>query len=148
MKANFEQAKLQKKSEFKRDTGISLDNFNAIIGLVKSHIADIYIKNPNRAKGVKPSICVEDKILLTLYYLRHYPTFKNLGDNFNISESYANKIYHFILNILTQELHVEGSKELVNTDLDVIVIDVCEQQIERPVKNQKKFYSGKKKTYN
>ena len=39
-------------------------------------------------------------------YLRHYTTFINLGDNFNISESYANKIYYSILTILVQELHV------------------------------------------
>ncbi len=113
--------------------------------LVENHIKMLFEKNPNKAKGVKPSIIVVDKVLLTLYYLRHYPTFKNLGDNFSISESYANKIYHFILDILVQEIHVPGDKSLLKSDLDTIVIDVSEQPIERPVKKQKKFYSGKKK---
>ncbi len=36
----------------------------------------------------------EDRLLLTLYYLRHYPTFANLGDIFGISESYCCKIYN------------------------------------------------------
>lgn len=147
MKSSFELAKLQNAEEFKRDTGVSLENFIKIINLVKKHLKIIYEKNPNKLKGQKPSIIIEDKILLTLYYLRHYPTFKDLGDRFNISESYANKIYHSILTILVQELHVPGSKELSKADLDTIVIDVSEQEIERPVKKQNDYYSGKKKTY-
>ena len=148
MKTSFEEAKLQKADDFKRDTGVSLENFKTIIILVNAHLTEVFKKNPNKLKGKKPSISVEDKILLTLYYLRHYPTFINLGNNFNISESYANKIYHSILTILVQELHVPGSKELTKADLDTIVIDVSEQEIERPVKKQKDFYSGKKKAYN
>lgn len=147
MKSSFKQAKLQNSSKFKRDTGVSLENFNTIVNLVKNHLKIVYEKNPNKLKGQKPSIIIEDKVLLTLYYLRHYPTFIILGNNFSISESYANKIYHSILTILVQELHVPGSKELSKADLDTIVIDVSEQEIERPVKKQKDYYSGKKKAY-
>jgi hypothetical protein len=148
MKSSFKQAKLQNSSEFKRDTGVSLENFITIVKIVKKHLAAVYKKNPNKLKGQRPSIIIEDKILLTLYYLRHYPTFKNLGDRYNISESYAWKIYHSTLTVLVQELHVPGSKELSKADLDTIVIDVSEQETERPVENQKKYYSGKKKAYN
>ena len=145
MKSSFEKAKLQNPDNFKRDTGISLENFYQVVLLVKNYIKKLHEKNPNLAKGIKPSLSIEDRILLTLYYLRHYPTFINLGDNFGISESYANKIYHYILNILVKELHVDSSKKLLNSDLDTIVIDVSEQEIERPVKKQKDYYSGKKK---
>ncbi len=147
MKNSFEQAKKQNQEDFKRDTGVSLDNFFTIINLVKDYFNNYYAKNPNRSKGQKPSIIIEDKILLTLYYLRHYPTFVNLGNVFNISESYANKIYHSILTVLVQELHVPGSKTLMDTDLDTIVIYVSEQEIERPVKKQNDYYSGKKKKH-
>lgn len=147
MKKSYEEAKLQNADDFKRDTGVSLEIFVSIIQLVKSHFEDLFDKNPNKLKGVKSSISIENKILLTLYYLRHYPTFKNLGDTFGISESYANKIYHIILNVLVQVLHVLGNKSLLDVDLDTIVIDVSEQPIERPVKKQKIYYSGKKKTY-
>ncbi len=145
MKKSYEEAKLQNADDFKRDTGVSLEIFASIIQLVKSHFEDLFDKNPNKLKGVKSSISIEDKILLTLYYLRHYPTFKNLGDNFGISESYANKIYHIILTVLVQVLHVPGNKSLLDGDLDTIVIDVSEQPIKRPVKKQKKYYSKKKK---
>ena len=145
MKRSFKAAKLQTKEVFKRDTGLSLENFESVIDLVQNHIEIEHLKNPNKKKGIKPSLAVCDRVLLCLYYLRHYPTFKNLGDNFDISESYANKIHHYILSILIKVLSLEGKKSLLNEDLDVLVLDVTEQEIERPLKKQKKHYSGKKK---
>ena len=147
LKKNYTEALQQNKDDFKRDTGVSPENFTQIIKLVKDYLDDYFVKYPNKTKGIKPSISIEDKVLLTLYYLRHYPTFQNLGDNFEISESYANKIYHKMMNIIVEVLHVEGHKTLMDKDIDVVVVDVCEQPIERPVKGQKKYYSGKKKTY-
>ena len=74
----------------------------------------------------------------------NYITFKNLGDNFGVSEATANKTYHYILDIIVQVLHVPGSKSLLDTDIDTVVVNVTEQQIERPVKKQGQYYSGKK----
>lgn len=145
MKRSFEEAKLQTKKVFKRDTGLSLENFESIIDLVQKYIEAEHLKNPNKKKGIKPSLALCDRVLLCMYYLRHYPTFKNLGDNFGISESYANKIYHYILSILLEVLSLDGKKALLNEDLDVLVVDVTEQEIERPLKKQRKHYSGKKK---
>ena len=81
-----------------------------------------------------------------MHYLRNYPTFTNLGEMFVISESYANKIYHYILKILIKVLELDNRKNLLD-QVDTIVIDVCEQPLERPKKGQKKYYSGKKTTY-
>ena len=36
---------------------------------------------------------INNCILLTLYYLRHYPTFANLANVSGISESYCQKVY-------------------------------------------------------
>ena len=145
MKSSFEKAKLQTKQAFKRDTGVSLAHFETIVDLVQKHIKAEHTEYPNKTKGKAPSLSVADRVLLCLYYLRHCPTFINLGDNFSISESYANKIYHYILSILVQVLSLEGAESLRNADLDVLVVDVTEQETERPVKKQKKYYSGKKK---
>ena len=148
MKSSFNKAKLQNSDDFKRDTGISLDDFNIVVHEIKKHIEELHKKNPNLTKGIKSSLTIEDKTLLTLYYLRHYTTFKNIGDIFNLSESYSNKIYHYILNIMSKTIHVNNHKQLLDKDFDTILIDVSEQPIERPMKKQKKYYSGKKKAYN
>ena len=68
MKNSFELAKLQDGKDFKRDTGMSLNNFITIVNLVQEYLKKIYEKNPNKLKGQKPSIILEDKVLLTLYY--------------------------------------------------------------------------------
>ena len=44
--------------------------------------------------------------------------------------------------------HVEGAKSLTSDTLTTVLMDVTKQEIERPKKGQKKYYSGKKKTYN
>ena len=42
-------------------------------------------------------------------------------------------------------LHVEGAKSLISDTLTTVLMDVTEQEIERPKKGQKEYYSGKKK---
>ena len=81
------------------------------------------------------------------FYLRHYPTFAELSQQFGISESYANKIYHSISNILVNLNIVPNRKKLFEDDFSTILIDVTEQPIERPLRKQKRYYSGKKKQH-
>ena len=85
-----------------------------------------------------------DRLLLTFTYLRHYPTFARLGMEFGISESYANKLYHQILDVLVKVLSLKNRKHLLESNLQTIFIDVTEQPIERPTKGQRVYYSGKK----
>ena len=85
-----------------------------------------------------------DRLLLTFTYLRHYPTFARLGMEFGISESYANKLYHQILDVLVKVLSLKNRKHLLESNLQTIIIDVTEQPIERPTKGQRVYYSGKK----
>ena len=100
-----------------------------------------------KKRGLKSTISLADQLLLTLTYLRHYPTFAKLGKEFSISESYANKIYHRMLDILVRVLPMNSKKELLRSDLDSVVIDVTEQPIERPKHQQHHYYSGKKMPY-
>jgi len=82
--------------------------------------------------------------LSKVQYLRHYLTFSNLGSIFGISESYANKIFHKTINYMLKFIHPKKTGELSLDDVCTVVIDVSEQEIERPVKKQKSYYSGKK----
>lgn len=130
--------------DFKRTTGVSKKNFQYLIEVLKNHVDREKEKNPMRKRGLKGKLLPEEKLLLTLYYLRHYPTFMILGRFFEISESYACKIYHDISGRLLKIIRVSNCGELMESDLDAVIIDVCEQPVERPVKRQKDYYSGKK----
>ena len=98
-------------------------------------------------KESKLSLELEDVVLLTLYYIRHYPTFDNLANIFEISESYWNKIYNKTARILAKVETLPNRKNLLENPPETLIIDVTEQPIERPVKGQKQYYSGKKKQH-
>ena len=72
----------------------------------------------------------EIKLLLTLNYLRQYPTFSSLGAMFGISESYANEIFHKTVDYLLKFIHPKKTNELLLHDVCTMVIDVAEQEIE------------------
>ena len=89
-------------------------------------------EHPMKKRGRKSEIALADRLLLTFTYSRHYPTFARLGLEFCISESYANRIYHQILDVLVKVLSLKIRKQLLDSNLQTIVIDTTEQPIERP----------------
>jgi hypothetical protein len=134
--------------KFRRRVGVSQRTFWAIVTRVTAYLKEHRRKCPMTRRGKKARcLSVADHVLLTLLYLRHYQTFEELGARFGISESYANKLYHRYLDILVQVLRLPGKKALLDGTLQAIVLDVTEQPIERPVKRQQQYYSGKKKRH-
>lgn len=57
-----------------------------------------------KGAGCKSKLSVPDQILLTLVYRSRYHTFQYLGIQFGVSESTANNIFHYWLDILTELL--------------------------------------------
>ena len=140
----FQQTLKQSDECFLRDAGVSKATFQQLLDKVAAYLETQREQNPMKKRGLKSTISIADRLLLTLTYLRHYPTFAKLGKEFSISESYANKIYHRMLDILIHVLPMTHKKELLRSDLDSVVIDVTEQPIERPKQHQSDYYSGKK----
>ncbi len=63
---------------------------------------------------------------------------------FCISESYENKIFYKITNYLIKFIDPIKTGKLSLDGMRTVVIDVAEQEIERPIKKQKSYYSAKK----
>lgn len=138
----YKKIKTQKAGKFKRLVGISHNNFCNIVDRIKLNHAN---RKSLRKRGKnKSKISWEDRVLLVFYYLRHYPTFENLGHIFDISESYCHKIYSKMVAMLMKILKLPSRKELLDDKYTTLIIDVSEQPIERPETKQKAFYSGKK----
>ncbi len=134
--------------KFLRKIGVKRRTFLAIVKLVNASLAEERRQQPMRCRGKQTTtISVTNRVLLTLYYLRQYPTFEELGDRFGVSESYANKLYHRHLDILVKVLRLPGKKSLLDQELVGILIDVTEQPVERPVKKQRQWFSGKKQRH-
>ena len=100
--------------------------------------------NKMKNRGVSSRTMTTDlRLLLTLNHLKHYPTFSVLGTMFGINESYANKIFHKTVDYLLKFIHPKKTNESSLDDVCTVAIDVTEQEIERPVKKQKSYYSSK-----
>ncbi len=141
----FEDVSKLSPGEFQRTVGVSPDIFLKICTTVSGVIKKEKEENPMRKRGKQTGIGIEDQVLIFFYYLRDYPTFLKLGQGFKISESYAHRIYHRVLNIVVGTYKLPNRKVLLEGNHEKILLDVTEQQIERPVKKQKGYYSGKKK---
>jgi len=134
-------------SNYLRQVGISENQFERLLSTLEKQIEKDLQKNPMKRRGCrsKRNITTSTKLLLTLSYLRHYPTFITLGSMFNITESYANKIYHKTINYMIEFIHPQNTNNLSLDDVKTVIVDVAEQPIERPIRKQKSYYSGKKK---
>ena len=136
---------MTKSNNYLRQIGIAENQFTLLFDKLEQEIKKDLQINKMKNRGVSSkAMTTELKLLLTLNYLRHYPTFSNLGAMFGISESYANKIFHKTIDYLLKFIHPKKTNELSLDDVCTVVIDVAEQEIERPVKKQKSYYSGKK----
>ena len=114
----------------------------------------------NKGGGRKVKLSIEEQILLTLIYLRHLTTFQLLGIQFGVSESTANDTFNYWFPVL-QEILPSSLLEQVKknaSDYEIVqeilteyelIVDSCEQPRERPreYKEQKTYYSGKKKNH-
>jgi len=131
---------------FMRLYGISYGSFQVLLAKVEAYIQAQKQANSLSKRGRKPGLDVAGQLLLTLVYLRQYITFLSLGNQFGISESYAYKRYSFMRQLLMHVLEMPYKGQLSFEMLtNKVGIDVSEQPIERPVHQQKQYYSGKKK---
>jgi hypothetical protein len=139
----FEKYKLKRPAEFTRLVGVNFGTFQIILEKLEAEIVRFKQQKPMRQRGLKSSLTIADQLLLTLIYLRQYHTFLQIGEMFSISESYAQKRYCFISKRLLEALDLPNDKSLTAHNLKLIV-DVTEQEIERPARQQQSYYSGKK----
>ena len=89
--------------------------------------------------GGKPSkLPLEDKLLMTLEYWREYRTYFHIGTSYGYSEAQTYKSIKWVENILIKSdtFNLPGKKKLHTLDKDaVVLIDVTENPIERPKKD-------------
>ena len=138
---NYEQVKTLKPTEFKRLCGVYPDTFKDMVTVLKAE------KVWQKKTGRPSKLSTEDQLLITLEYWREYRTYFHRGNSWGVNESTAYRIVRKVENILIKSglFNLPGKKALLesNSEIEVIVVDVSEQEIERPKKKQKSYYSGK-----
>lgn len=148
MKDVFQDYKEKPCADFQRLTGVNKGTFEILLGKYQEGVSAYLSEKPKRKCGVQVGLSLENQLLLCLLYLREYHTLLELGAQFGISESYAQKRYVFAKGILLKVLQCPDIACLTTTiETNLVAVDVTEQPIERPLEGQEDYYSGKKTPY-
>lgn len=159
----------QNKHVFKAMTGLHLVEFDELVQDVLPGYAEAEEKrlsrpDRKRAIGGGPDFELEarDQILLTVVWLRKYPTYEVLGYLFGTSDTTVGRYISRVLPLLeaagrdTMRLPDPGRKRrrqlddlLKETPELAVIIDTFEQAVQRPPQRAEAdpYYSGKKKRH-
>jgi len=144
-------------------TSLQRDEFHALCNYFENawNKYDNDRRAENNGKGGRPPalFTIQDKLFFILFYLKSYQLQEVLGYLFGIPQSQANYWIYVLAHVLKEAL---GSADClparISSDLleklnmegkQDLVIDGTERRIQRPTDDdeQKKYYSGKKKTH-
>lgn len=91
--------------------------------------------------GKKPTLSVLDKLVITLMYWREYRTYRHIAWDYGVGKSAIGKTVIWVEDTLIKSgLFALPSKRVMQkaeTDIEVVLIDVTEQPIERPKRGRK-----------
>ena len=150
---------------FRHLTGITVAVFDELAAEVVPAAEDAHRKaldRPDRRRAVGGGddfdLSTADQVLLTVIWLRQYPTNEVLGFLFGVSDSTASRARARCLPVLeragrdTMRMPDPGRGRrkklpalLKDTPGLAVVIDTFEQRTHRPKRRQRAYYSGKKK---
>src|SRR3989344_7233711 len=127
----FKQIEEETEEVFRRLTGIKRTTFDMMTKILSE--AEVLLK----ALGGKPNkLAIEDRLLMTLEYLREYRTYFHISRSYGLSESACYRNIRWVEDILIKDrkFSLPGRKALLksNIEYEVILIDATETPIERP----------------
>jgi hypothetical protein len=139
----FEQIKGESADRFRRLTGVKRTPFDTMLTILNE--AELLLK----CQGGKPNkLCMEDRMLMALEYLREYRTYFHISRSYGISESACYRNIRWIENTLIKSgtFSLPGRKALAKCDVEyeLVLIDATETPIERPKKNKNIFTQVKR----
>jgi hypothetical protein len=148
-------------------TGLTIPVFDdlaaAVVPLVEAAHRQT-LDRPGRQRAIGGGdafdLSTADQVLLTVIWLRQYPTNEVLGFLFGVSDSTASRARTRCLPVLekagrdTMRMPDPGAGRrkklpalLADTPGLAVVIDSFEQRTQRPKRSQRAYYSGKKKAH-
>jgi hypothetical protein len=128
---------------FKRLYGVKPDTFSKMLFILQKEFNALH-KNG----GKPPKLTCEDKLYITLKYLRQYPTMDSLAAEYGVCKGTVCLSIQWVEDTLEKDgaFALPGKRVLKRKSeaIQYIVVDVTESPINRPKKGQQGYYSGKK----
>jgi hypothetical protein len=127
----------------KRLYGVKPGTFQKMLLILKKEFAALH-KNG----GKPPKLAPEDKLYITLKYLREYRTMGSIAAEYGVCKGTICLAIQWVEDTLVKDgaFALPGKKVLKRKarEIQYIVVDVTESPINRPKEGQKAYYSGKK----
>ncbi len=127
----YEEIKSYENTKFRRLTGIKKETFVKMLDVLETGIREF---------GRPPKLSRADQLLMTLMYWREYRTQFHIAETYGVSEATVCRTIQKVENTLMKsgEFRLPGKKKLQESEtiIEVIVVDVAEQPIERPKKSK------------
>jgi hypothetical protein len=127
----YEDIKDWKAADFKRLTGVQSRTFAKMLSVLEKELPNF---------GRPPKLSRADQLLMTLMYWREYRTQFHIAGSYGLSEATVCRTINKVENALMRsgEFRLPGKKVLEDSEtiIEVIVVDVAEQPIERPKKSK------------
>ena len=116
--------------DFKRSTGVQRSTFEKMLEVVEKGLRDF---------GRPPKLRRADQLLMTLMYWREYRTEFHIGLTYGVSEATVCRTIQKVEDVLikSKQFHLPGKKVLQSSDtvIEIVLLDVTEQPVERPKKD-------------
>ena len=135
----YEEIKEWKDTDFKRLTGVRHETFNQMLMVLDRELPSF---------GRPPKLSRADQLLMTLMYWREYRTQFHIAGSYGISEATVCRTINKVEDALVRsgEFRLPGKKVLRPSDtiIEVVLVDVSEQPIERPKKSKNDTTAAKR----
>jgi len=127
----YEEIKDWKETDFKRLTGVKSETFKKMLIVLERELPTF---------GRPSKLSRADQLLMTLMYWREYRTQFHIAGSYGISEATVCRTINKVEDALVRsgEFALPGKKVLQPSDtiIEVVLVDVSEQPIERPKKSK------------
>jgi len=133
----YQNLKTLSEEAFRRATGVKKNTFVVMVDVINEK------ETEKRKSGGRPNrLSVEDRLLMTLEYLREYRTYFHIAKSYGVAESVCYENTKTIEDILIKsgKFNLPKRKDIVMSDdpIEIILVDASESPIERPKKKDKK----------
>ena len=127
----YEEIKNRKEKDFKRLTGVEHKTFRKMVAVLETEMRNF---------GRPPKMSRADQLLMTLMYWREYRTQFHIAQAYGVSEATVCRTIQKIEDALMKsgQFRLPGKKALQPSDtvIEIVLVDVSEQPIERPKKTK------------
>ena len=136
-------AENNKDAVFKRLYGVNPETFEKMTDILQKEFTKLH-----KVGGRPPKLSIQDKLFVTLKYLREYRTMESIGAEYGIAKSRICETIQWVENTLAKDktFRLPGKKVLKEgaSSIEYIVVDVTESPIQRPKKTKKSGIPAKR----